>query len=130
MFKKLKKKLEEGEEGGMDFTPKRLPGSVVRSSSGDTASLAGIESDVAAVTGEDAEDRSLSREGFEVEWYGTENREVVVKVKRISCVLVCHNVYPSCSIVALPRPRTFKIGFSKRRKPDIRGRAFAQGQRA
>ncbi len=34
MFKKLKKKLEEGEEGGIDrmaFSPRRLPGSAVRS---------------------------------------------------------------------------------------------------
>lgn len=34
MFKKLKKKIEEGEEGGIDkiaFSPRKFPGSVVRS---------------------------------------------------------------------------------------------------
>ena len=82
MFKKLKKKLEEGEEGGMDFTPRRLPGSVVRSSSGDAASMAGTDSDVAAGTKEGDEDRSLSREGFDLEWYSAENsRELALKVK-------------------------------------------------
>ncbi|KAL5483731.1 hypothetical protein EMCRGX_G020140 [Ephydatia muelleri] len=80
MFKKLKKKLEEGEEGGMDFTPRRLPGSVVRSSSGDAASMAGTDSDVAAGTKEGDEDRSLSREGFDLEWYSAENsRELALK---------------------------------------------------
>ena len=63
----------------MDFTPRRLPGSVVRSSSGD-ASMVGTDSDVAAGAKEGEEDRSLSRDGFDVEWYSTDDsRELAVK---------------------------------------------------
>lgn len=92
MFKKLKKKLEEGEEGGMDFTPRRLPGSVVRSSSGD-ASMVGTDSDVAAGAKEGEEDRSLSRDGFDVEWYSTDDsRELAVKVKMVFCVSTTNRV--------------------------------------
>ena len=42
MFKKLKQKIEEGGEGGLDnvsFSPNKLPGSIVRSTSDDERRL-------------------------------------------------------------------------------------------
>ena len=90
MFKKLKKKLEEGEEGGVDFVPRRLPGSVIRSSSGDAvSSAAGTESDFATGTAEVGGEHSISREGFDGEWHSTENITAVIAKVEMETLCMC-----------------------------------------